>query len=192
MTRKAICHLKSKFHSPYSPSKWYELPKMQKETADDYERQTWMNRAHFYKEDGMCYIPAMQFCNCLKAAAKFRSAELQVAGEGKARYTKNIEAGVMVFDNLDLGVNVNDLESERILVPADGKRGGTTRVPKTFPVFPTWEGDVEFYVFDDKIPEEKFEYVLRTAGNLIGIGISYAKAKGIILRGIDRKSEKRF
>ena len=60
--------------------------------------------------------------------------------------------------------------AERVFVPADGRRGGTKRVYKMFPVFSSWAGNVEFLVLDELIDEDVFETHLRDAGAFIGIG----------------------
>lgn len=168
MPKTAICELESL--STYSPSKWYAVEKLPDETAFDYDCRTWRERAHYTDDTHDCFIPGIQFCNSLKAAAKFISSELQIPGKGKARYTKNFEAGVMVVGNVMLGVKKEELLHETKLVPADGRRGGTTRVPKNFPIIPKWSGIVKYILLDDTIPKDKFELVLSVSGNLIGIG----------------------
>lgn len=126
--------------------------------------------------DGMTFIPPGSFKNCLSEAAQFMS--ISVPGKGKATYTKNFEAGVMVITPTKLGIHRDKVECESLFLPSDGKRGGSKRVDKYYPFFPSWDGDVEFIVVDDTILQSSiqdktktvFEQVLVGAGQFIGIG----------------------
>jgi hypothetical protein len=151
----------------YSQSKHYETPKLDKEGANDYEERTWRERMHVDSK-GWVFIPAMAFKNCLAEAAKFIS--MQIPGKGKATYTKHFEAGVMVMDDLVLPIKKEDVECDRLFVPADGVRGSGKRVKKNFPVIREWKGDVTFYILDDTITAEVFKKHLEEAGKFIGIG----------------------
>lgn len=164
--KQAIVTLRSA--SPYSQSKFHETAKLPKELSAAYEERTWRERLH-YNEDGNIFIPPMAFANTIKQAAKYLN--IQVPGKGKATFTKNFEAGIMVVDPLILPNKKDDVLMERVLVPSDGKRGGNgPKVVKNFGVIPSWSGDVIFHIFDDMITEDIFLEVLKTAGSLIGIG----------------------
>jgi len=153
--------------SPYSQSKFHQTPQKSKELAKDYEERTWRERMHV-DEHGKIIIPPMSFANCIKQAAKYLN--LQIPGKGKSTFTKNFEAGVMVVDPLVLPYKKNEVEGEWVLVPADGKRGGSVKVLKCFGIIPKWDGEVTFHIFDDMITEDVFRQVLDAAGMLIGIG----------------------
>lgn len=153
--------------SPYSQSRYHATEKDKKETHEDYEKRTWRNRVHANK-DGNIFMPPMAFKNCLSDAAKFIS--MQIPGKGKATYTKHFEAGILVMDALVLPDKKEDVEGEWFHVPADGVRGGTKRVMKCFPVIREWRGDVTFYILDETVTLEVFEYHLKEAGNFIGVG----------------------
>lgn len=156
--------------SPVSQSKVIdvlEFPKLNKEGHDAYELRTWRERCH-YDSEGNVYISGISFKNCLSEAAKYLN--MQIAGKGKATYTKHFEAGVMCVDKLMLGVKKDEAKSERVYVPSDGKRGGTTRVWKYFPVFHDWSGTLEFMILDDIITQEVFQQVISEAGKFIGVG----------------------
>lgn len=170
MTRIAKCYLKSL--SPYSQSRPYELEvdKLPDETAADYERRTWREKCHYNTATGEIFIPASQFSSSLKEAAKYISDDLKIEGAGKARYTKNFEAGVIVMSDLPIGIKKDEVAGKPYLVSPQGKRGPGPRVMKMFPEIYSWEGYVEYILLDDKIPKDVFELVLRTSGNLIGIG----------------------
>lgn len=153
--------------SPYSQSRFYDTPKLPKEIHADYEKRTWRDRLHT-NEDGHVFIPPMAFKNCISEVAKFLS--LQIPGKGKATYTKHFEAGVLVLEALVLPVKKEEVQGEWYHVPSDGRRGGSTRVLKCFPVIPKWSGEVTFMILDETITEEVFSQHLEEAGKFIGIG----------------------
>ena len=163
--RKAICKLVSM--SPYSQSKYIAEKKSRDETHADFEKRSWKGRAH-WNEGGNLFVPPMSFKNCLSEAAKYKS--IQIPGKGKSTYTKHFEAGVLVVDPLELDVQEDTLQHEWLHVPSDGRRGGTKRVEKCFPLIPSWSGDVEFLILDEIITQEVFEEHLKDAGSFIGIG----------------------
>lgn len=153
--------------SPYSQSRYIQVPKKEKESAADYEERTWRERMH-YDDSGHVIIPPMAFKNCLAEAAKFLS--VQIPGKGKATYTKHFEAGLMVTEPLRLSVKKAEVQGEWLFVPASGRRGDGKRVQKCFPVVHQWGGEVEFIIIDDTISREAFEYHAQQAGQLIGVG----------------------
>lgn len=161
----ATCRLVSV--SPYSQSRYHNVVKEPKELNADYEKRTWKERAH-YTDDGHVMIPPMSFANCIKEAATYLS--ISIPGQGKTKYTKHFQAGIMVTQPLVLDVKKDDIIPEWVFVPSDGKRGSSSRVEKCFPLIKQWSGDVQFYIFDDIITKEVFEQVLREAGQVIGIG----------------------
>lgn len=161
----ATCKLVSR--SPYSQSRYIQEKKSRDETHADFEKRTWPQRCH-YNDEGKVYIPPMSFKNCLSEAAKYKS--IQIPGKGKSTYTKHFEAGVLVTDPLVLPFTKDTISHEWLHVPSDGRRGGTTRVEKCFPLIAKWEGVVEFLILDDIITEEVFLEHLNDAGSYIGIG----------------------
>lgn len=153
--------------APYSQSRFYKTEKLAKESPADYEKRTWRDRLHTDKE-GNVFIPCMSFKNCLSEAAKFLSR--QIPGKGKATYTKHFEAGVLVTENVPLGIKKDDVDHEWLFVPASGKRGDGKRVEKCFPVIHEWQAEVTFYVLDETITEDVFREHLTEAGQFIGLG----------------------
>ena len=162
-----LCEIELTSNSPLSFGRYHATPKEGKEKPEDYEKRTWKEKAHFDKNDE-CYIPLTALKNCLSEAAKYLS--IQIQGKGKATYTKHFEAGIMVEQNIKLGVKKEDLEQEVVFVPADGKRGGTTRVLKYFPRIDSWKGKTTVRILDDLITKDIFEQHLREAGIFIGLG----------------------
>lgn len=163
--KKAVAHLKSV--SAYSQSRFIGEKRSKNETPQAFEERSWYLRCH-YNEQGNVFIPPMSFKNCLSEAAKYKS--IQIPGKGKSTYTKHFEAGVLVVEPLVLPYTKATIGSEWLHVPSDGKRGGTTRVEKCFPVIPSWEGKVEFLILDEIITPEVFKEHLTDAGAFIGIG----------------------
>jgi hypothetical protein len=163
--KEAICELES--ISPYSQSKHYEIDRLQKELPKDYEVRTWRERLHV-NGDGFVFMPPMAFKNCVSEAAKYLS--IQIPGKGKSTYTKHFEAGVMVTEGIVLPVKKDDVAGEWFFVPSDGKRGGSKRVPKCFPVIPKWKGAVTFYILDETITQDVLHEHLEEAGKFIGVG----------------------
>lgn len=169
--RIAIAELES--ISPYSQSRYHATEKLQRSTGAiteshrDYEARTWRERVHADSK-GNVIIPPMAFKNCLSEIAKYLG--VQIPGKGKATYTKHFEAGIAVVDPLVLPVKKAAVEGEWFFVPSDGKRGGSKRVEKCFPVVREWSGRVQFHVLDDVITPDVFERHLKEAGSFIGIG----------------------
>lgn len=157
------------FHgiSPYSQSRHYSDPPLEKEAKDAYERRTWRSRMH-RSESGRVVIPPMSFKNCLAEAAKFLG--IQIPGKGKSTYTKHFEAGIMVLDGVELDVRCDDVPGEELFVPASGIRGDGKRVTKIFPRIDHWGGAFDVHVLDEVITKSVLERHLAEAGNLIGIG----------------------
>ena len=165
--------------SPYSQGKYIQTPKPDKLTHADFEKQVWSERCHT-DNDGEIFIPPMAFKNCLQEAAKYLGAAMQIPGEGQTRYTKHFEAGILVVEPVFIGYNIKDIEQYGVWrhVPGNGKQGGTTRVEKRFPTFPSWSADVEFLVFDEKVTNEIFARVLEGAGQFIGVGVFRPRNRG--------------
>jgi len=153
--------------SPYSQSRYYEVPSLPKESSEAKERRTWRERMHVDK-NGNVLIPPMAFKNCVSSAAKYLS--VRIPGKGKATYTKHFEAGVLVTDPLVLPVKKDDVEGLWLFVPSDGKRGGSKRVWKCFPLINSWRGEVTFYILDETVTKDVLVEHLEEAGKFVGLG----------------------
>lgn len=163
--------------SKYGQSRPVEAEKKPKELHKDFEERTWLDKAHI-NDDGFMVIPAMAIKNCLSDAAKYLS--VQIPGKGKATYTKHFEAGVLCLEDAVLNVNKEQIQQQRQFVPADGRRGGSTRVWKSFPVIPPhWKAEFQFLVLDHTITEDVFRAHLEQAGNFIGLGWFRPRNNGI-------------
>lgn len=155
--------------SPISFGRAIQSVKNTGESHDAFEERTWRERVHTSNK-GTVFIPPMAVKLCLSDCARYLSES--VPGKGKATYTKNFEAGVMVVEPVDLGIKAADIESERLFVPPDGKKGGSKRVWKTFPLIREWSGSGEIVLLDPLLadkPDKVREY-LEHAGKFIGLG----------------------
>lgn len=162
---KATVKLRST--NPYSQSKYIESPRKEREKFEDHEKRCWRERMHT-TEDGYVFLPPMAFKNMLYEAASRLA--IKIPGKGQQTYTKSFEAGVLVTDPIVLPLKAEDVKSEKLFVPSDGKKGGGKRVFKYFPRIESWEGTVTFYILDEMITKTVFERVLNAAGLLVGIG----------------------
>lgn len=153
-----------------------EIPKLSKETHDDYEQRTWRERLHSDDEDNVL-IPPFAFKNCLDAAAKYLGK--QIPGKGKSTYTKHFVSGCLVLDPLILKMKKADVKGEWRHVPSDGMPGGSKRVMKCFPVIKEWQGDVNFTILDDLITMDILKEHLEQAGQFIGVGSFRPANRGI-------------
>lgn len=153
--------------SAYSQSAAIQSIKGPNESHDEFDQRVWRERMHV-AEDGSVYIPAMAFKNALAEAGKWMGKS--IPGKGKATYAKRLVAGVMVIEDLNLGIKADTVKSERLFVPSDGIRGSGKRVFRNFPLIPAWSGTVEFTILDDIITKDVFREHLEQAGMFIGIG----------------------
>lgn len=168
--------------SPYSQSRFHNIPRGDKENPEDHEARTWRERLH-KDEEGNVYIPPMALKNCITEAAQFLS--VKIPNKGKATYTKHFEAGIMVLERMSLRspkdntvIKAEVVRGDWIFTPSDGKRGGGSRVMKCYPVIDNWSGTAEFLILDDTITEPVFKYHLEQAGSLIGVGRFRVRNRG--------------
>ena len=155
--------------SPYSQGNAIQSKKNTGEGHDAFEERTWRERLHV-NEKGNVFIPPMAIKLCLADTARFLSET--VPGQGKSTWTKHFEAGIMVVQPADIGVKADSVEGERLFVPSDGKKGGGTRVWKTFPLIKQWKAEVEIILLDPMLIDKpaKVEEYLNHAGKFIGLG----------------------
>ena len=98
--------------------------------------------------NGDVLIPATMLKNALSEAAKYIELE-RSPGRGKATYTKNIVAGVLVVKPIVLPYKKGDVQAEKLFLPSNGRVGGGSRVMRVFPFIPEWKGQAEFVILDE-------------------------------------------
>jgi hypothetical protein len=175
----AVVTVQFKSISPIAFGRFHNTDKLPKESPDEYEKRTWKNRVHD-DNDGDIVITPFMVKNMLSDAAKFLS--IQIKGKGKCTYTKHFEAGIIVMDFMKIGTKKDDVKGIWLHVPSDGKRGGTKRVSKCFPVVNEWSGSIMFHILDDTITEEVLQQHLTEAGKFIGMGSLRPRNNGIFGR----------
>jgi hypothetical protein len=153
--------------SPISFSRFHNTPALNKEAKEDYENRTWIEKVH-YNENNEAVITPFMIKNMLSDTAKFLG--MQIKGKGKSTYTKHFEAGVIVNDQMPIGIKKDDIKSITLFVPSDGKRGGGTRVPKNFPYINNWQGTSTIYIIDETITKDVLQEHLDQGGMFIGMG----------------------
>jgi hypothetical protein len=160
--------------SPYSQSRPHLDEYEPNESFDDYRKRTWRSHLHVDK-DGEVIIPPGAIKNCVAESAKFLN--INVPGKGKATYTKHVEAGTACVRPVVLGINVSDVDSETLFLPADGRRGSGKRVWKQYPIIPEWGGKVEIIVLDETVLQSSrttgnpvLQDIVEGAGQYIGLG----------------------
>lgn len=163
--KAALCRLKSA--SPIAFSRYYKAERKDRELANDYEKRTWRERAH-YDESGHAIITPMMFKNAIVGASRYLG--MQVPGKGKRTFMKHFMAGILVTEPLVLPVTKENIQGVSLYVPSDGKVGGSSRVEKTFPIVHEWSGDVQFIILDEIIGLSVFREHLEQAGRFVGIG----------------------
>lgn len=169
---RAKCSLKS--ISPVSFSRRFEAKS--KEKPDwEYELKTWQKKAHT-NGDGEVVIPGIMFKAALISGAKLSGAN--IPGQGKATYTSRFKAGVIVENDINLGIKPKELDYEDVFVDSQGGRGGT-QVLKRFPVVKNWKGELICTITLDRIIKKSvFEEFIKLAGQIAGVGRFRAERGG--------------
>lgn len=153
--------------SPLSQSQGLKSEPKKNEPWDTYEKRVWRERVQTDNKNNVI-IPSMAIKNCLSSAARYIG--MSVPGAKGKTFTKLFESAVYVLDPVVTNVTLEQVTSEAIFVPSDGKRGGGSRVWKTFPLIRSWQGHVKVNVLDARISEDVFYRHLNDAGSFIGVG----------------------
>lgn len=167
--------VKVKGLSPIAFGRFTGEPKKRDESYEDYEERIWPERCHCDEKENV-YIPPSMWKNSIAEAAKYRSEKIQ--GKGNATYSKHFDAGLMVTEPTLIGIKKNQLKKYPMFVPLDGKRGGSVRGMKNFPITENWEGTLKIYVLDPIITKDVLERHLKDAGQFIGIGSFRPRNRG--------------
>lgn len=165
---KATVTLKS--FSPYSQSRLHDEPKLKGEQAGEYDKRTWMAKAHI-TPIGTLGIPASSLTQAIAEAAKY--SKKQIPGQGKATWTAKFKSGIMLTDTLvDTGIVLTEHDYLDVMCDAQGKTGSavSSRVSRRFPQVPSWSATFDVWILDPIITEEVFREMVDLAGMFIGIG----------------------
>ena len=165
MIKVATCKLESV--SAYSQSRYHDTPRKEQESHEQYRDRTWKEHSHF-DERGQIYIPPMALKNALSLAAKRLG--MKVPGRGAKTYSTFFTSGILCMEPIPLGIKKDDVEGEKLFLPADGKAGSGSRVVKIYPLIKQWAGTAVVHILDGTITEKVFEKHLDETGKYIGLG----------------------
>ncbi len=154
--------------SPYSQSRQHDEPKLEKESHEAYDRRTWRSKLNVSADGKSVVIPAHGLHQSIAAAARY--SKRQIPGQGKATWTAKFTAGIMIAEDIRLGIDPASVGQITISANADGVRGSGKRVPRRFPIIPEWQAEFEVFILDSIITPEIFREMLEIAGLFIGIG----------------------
>ncbi len=159
--------VKVKGLTAYSSSRPLTEEKKKSESHDEFEKRIWPEKAHYNEEDEV-YIPGVCFKLALDNTAKLIKEKIK--GKGNQTYTGLFTSGVAPMGDMYLGIKKKQLKGISIFAHADGNRLSGSRVTRFFPYITEWGGEIEFYLFNDDIPEEVFERYFKQSGLLGGVG----------------------
>ena len=168
----AHCTLES--ISPYCQSRYHGEAYLEGETHEAYDMRTW--RHHLHVKDGTVIIPARAILDCLIDAAKY--SKRQIPGQGRATWTQKFASGLVLFEDIKLGISPDVIDYVPVYCNADGKRGGGTRVLRRFPIIPAWRAGFTISILDPILIEDIFVDILEQAGMFIGIGQNRPQNRG--------------
>lgn len=172
--RRVTCTIRGT--SPYAQSMRYEVEKISiDETHAQAEERTWKERGH-WNEEGKMFLPAMSFKKMIEGSAAYMG--LKVPGRGKLGWAGIFGSAVMpdadgtILDAQGNPITRDNVRKLSLYVPSDGKKGGSTRVLKHFPLLlPGWTGICSLSVMDGRIPEDVFYKTLLCGGRFVGLGM---------------------
>lgn len=160
--------------SPYSQSKFLgERPADRDPGA--WEKEVWKQRMHV-DSDGYVVIPPMAVKYSMIEAA--RSSGDKIKGQRNATWTKQLVQGLLPVPSWYVLVggdkyHIDNVQGEPLMLNADGKRGGSTRVERIMPYIPAgWTADVALHVTSPALIDnpDRVERYMEYAGQFIGIG----------------------
>ena len=151
--------------------RYHATEKLDKEKHGPYEKRTWREKLH-YDEKGEVFIPMFALKNMMSASAAYIGRKIE--GKGNHTYTKHFEGGIMVPENSYIinengRIHKDSVHGDWRMVPSDGKKGGTKRVEKCFPVIFPWTIEAKFLIIDNQITSDIFAEHLIEAGWYIGL-----------------------
>lgn len=151
---------------PYHQSQYHSEPKLEGESPGDYNLRCW--RSHLNVRNGTVHIKARAIHAALIDAAAY--AGLKIEGQGNKTWTKKFGAGIVIFDDIDLGIPVEEVGYVDLLVNPQGRSEGGTRISKRLPMISKWTATFDVHILDPIITEDVFTEMLEIASLFIGIG----------------------
>ena len=156
--------------TPYSQSRQHDEPKLEGENHEAYDIRTWRSKLSVADRNGSqtVVIPAHGLHQAIAAAAKY--SKRQIPGQGKATWTAKFLSGITLMEDPALNIDPASVQSVTISANADGVRGSGKRVPRRFPIIPSWSATFDVYILDPIIGEDVFREMVEIAGMFIGVG----------------------
>lgn len=167
--------------APYSASRKFEEPMLDRESHEDFERRTWREKCTV-NGDGVVCVPAMGWKQGLDTTAY--KLGMKVPNRRGATYKNFFLSGFLCESDAPLHRNGHalrpaDAECVPIWANSDGVRGSGKRVLRLFPSFPQWETEISFMITDDIITEDVFEQHAKACGIICGVGRFRAEKGGL-------------
>ena len=153
--------------TPYAQGRFHDLPKLEREQPEAYDRRTYLSRLHVSM--GSIFIPPMAFKKCIEETAQYL--RMQIPGQGKSTYTKNFKRGVLCNEPLMLDRSPEDTRLERIFTSLQPGKANSGRGWRHFPVIDSWEGVLKVIVLDELITEAILRRHLEVGGQITGVGV---------------------
>lgn len=166
-TKPYMITFKLKSVSPYSQSQALRTDRGPNETAASHDSRCWRERMHV-DEDGYVTLSAMGLKHALVEASRYD--DVKIAGRGNQKYAKKVAAACWISTNPKLRIKAEDVPYEDLFVPADGQPGSGKRVWRRFPKIENWDAEVTVDVLDPIVTPALLTQLMKTAGNLVGIG----------------------
>ena len=160
--------------SPLCQSRYHDEPHLEGETSDAYDLRVWRSKMHV--KDGTVHIPAKALHDAVTEAAKY--SKQQIPGQGKATWTQKFASGIALFEDVSLGIDVDDVDCVAVPCNADGVRGSGKRVIRRFPIVPKWTATFDITILDPIVTKEVLTDMLEKAGLYIGVGQNRPQNRG--------------
>ena len=155
--------------TPYSQSRPLKSVKNKNETHDDFHSRVWPEHLHV-DDEGQVVIPPTAILQGMAVAASYLGKGGLLKKKGQSTWAENFRCGLAMARGSRIGKDQAAARPEPVYCSPNGKRGGGTRVWRTFPVFDDWRATLTIHILDDTIPDAVFEAVLDAFGLFIGIG----------------------
>jgi hypothetical protein len=159
--------------SPMTQSAPYDDPALEGESPADRDKRLWRRHLHTIGDNAAIKATAMH--KAIAAAAKYSGKK--ITGKGAKTWTAKFEAGIVILEDIDLGIPAADVQPITLFMNLDGRRGGSVRGHRTFPHILAWEATFDILILDPEITKAIFEEMMELAGLFVGIG-QYRPEKG--------------
>lgn len=176
MLNQIIARVSLESTAPYCQSRYHCEPKLEGETPEDYEKRTWRFKAHVNDKNEIC-IPAGAIHNSLVDAAAY--SKRQIPGQGAKTWTQKFASGIAIFENINLGIDVDSIGNSGFPAHVTGDRKSGKRVPRLVPQILNWTATFDIIILDPIIKEDILIEMLEQAGMFIGIGQNRPQNRGI-------------